>query len=87
MSSESSPISFPTWKEILAFEPVASETKGEYRREILAFLHHCKVKRAPATVMLAKEYLAARETQGATGARLALAVGCVSAEHFCGGAG
>jgi integron integrase len=72
MNPESAPVSFPAWKEVLASATVVPEAKSEYRREILAFLHHCKVRRAPATVMLAKEYLATRERQGASGARVAL---------------
>ena len=65
-------VSFPIWKEALSVASLPTETQMGYRREILAFLHHCKVKRAPATIMLAKEYLAAQERQGANGARPAL---------------
>ena len=72
MSQERVAISFPTWKEALSAAPLAPETRDEYRREILAFLHHCKVERAPATIMLAKGYLVAKERQGANGTRPAL---------------
>jgi integron integrase len=51
---------------------LSAASQAAYRREILAFLHHCKVEHAPATVMLAKEYLAAKERQGANGTRPAL---------------
>lgn len=72
MSSDSAPLSFPHWKEALAAADLAAGDRAEIHREILAFLHLCKVRRAPATVMLAKEYLADRERQGAKAARPAL---------------
>ncbi|MDO8544972.1 MAG: tyrosine-type recombinase/integrase [Opitutaceae bacterium] len=72
MSQDHAAVSFPTWKEALASAPLLPESQAGYRREILAFLHHCKVEHAPATVMLAKQYLAAKERQGAIGARPAL---------------
>ena len=66
VSPESVPISFPAWKEALASASIAPADRGEYQREILAFLHFCKVRRAPATVILVREYLAERERQGAS---------------------
>jgi integron integrase len=72
MNHETQPVSFPTWKATLRSERFPVATRAEHEREILGFLHRCKVRRAPATVMLAKEYLAERERQGANGARLAL---------------
>lgn len=72
VDSENAPISFPTWKEALAASLLSAEEQSAHRREILAFLHHCKVNHAPASIMLAKHYLAGREKQGATAARPAL---------------
>lgn len=56
----------------MAAAPLTMETKDAYRRDILAFLHHCKVSCAPATIMLAKSYLEVRERQGVSRARMAL---------------
>jgi hypothetical protein len=67
--NEREPLSFPDWREALATVALSPAEREAYRREILAFLHLCKVRRAPATVMLAKEYLADRERQGAMEAR------------------
>lgn len=72
MSSDRDAVSFPTWKAALSVAPLPAESQAGYRREILAFLHHCKVGHAPATVMFAKQYLAEKERQGANGARPAL---------------
>jgi integrase len=65
-------VSFPTWKSALASAALSAASQAAYRREILAFLHHCKIEHAPATVMLAKEYLAKKERRGANGTRPAL---------------
>jgi hypothetical protein len=67
--NEREPLSFPDWREALATVALSPAEREAYRRKILAFLHLCKVRRAPATVMLAKEYLADRERQGAMEAR------------------
>ncbi len=72
MGSENEAVSFPTWSVALSAASLPPATLAAYRRELLAFLHHCKVEHAPATIMLAKEYLAARERQGAKDARPAL---------------
>ncbi|MBK8477681.1 MAG: hypothetical protein IPL39_15680 [Opitutaceae bacterium] len=58
---------FPNWTAALAaaLEPAAKE---RYRREILAFLHHCKIHHAGASIILAKAYLSVAETQGRSGA-------------------
>lgn len=72
VKDERSPVSFPAWKEALSAAPLTMETKDAYRRDILAFLHHCKVSCAPATIMLAKSYLEVRERQGVSRARMAL---------------
>jgi len=72
MGSENAAVSFPTWKSALSAASLPPATQAAYRREVLAFLHHCKVEHAPATIILAKEYLTARERQGAKDARPAL---------------
>lgn len=72
VSSECTPIRFPAWKEALAAEPLPEAVRASYRRGILAFLHHCKVRRASATAMLAKEYLVGTKTQDANEIREAL---------------
>ena len=43
--------------------------QAEYRREIFGFLHLCKVRRVPATIMLVKDYLAECARQGPNAAR------------------
>ena len=64
VKNERTPISFPAWKEVLSAASMPQETKDAYRRDILAFLHHCKVRHAPATIMLTKRYLEELERQG-----------------------
>lgn len=72
MPQETEAVSFPTWKAALRSEGFPGETRAAHEREIFGFLHRCKVRKAPATVMLAKAYLSVRETQGANRTRLAL---------------
>jgi hypothetical protein len=56
------PVRFPNWKE--ALERVVTHTEREaYPRSIVGFLSHCKKVRCPATLMLAKVYIEAREKQ------------------------
>lgn len=52
------PIRFPDWKAALARAPLAPAQAEQHRRAILAFLHHCKVSRSPASVELIRRYLA-----------------------------
>ncbi|MBK8475186.1 MAG: hypothetical protein IPL39_02440 [Opitutaceae bacterium] len=54
---------FPDWIAALeaALEPAAKEG---YRREIPAFLHHCKIHHAGASIILVNAYLPVAETQG-----------------------
>jgi len=54
---------FSNWEEELAKVSAGREYVA-YSQAILGFLHHCKVSRAPATIMLAKEYIERREKQG-----------------------
>lgn len=72
---ETQAASFPPWKAELANTGWPAAKHAEYRREILGILHRCKVGRAPATIMLAKEYMASREREGANGARVPLLAG------------
>jgi len=66
------PVSFPGWKGALAQTDLSPGTKAAYAREIINFLHHCKVSHAAATVDLAKQYLSVREKQSTGPARDAL---------------
>lgn len=59
---EDRPISFPEWKTALMRAGLAIHEREVFRREILTFLRHCKVRRAPATIAGAREYLADRES-------------------------
>jgi hypothetical protein len=73
MSLKTEAVSFPGGgKSALASPGWPEAQHAEYRREILALLHRCKVRRAPATIMLAKGYLAERARQGPNSARLPL---------------
>lgn len=65
-------VNFPNWKGALAAEPFAPEHKQALAQEIFAFLHHCKVQHAGASIILIQQYLAVAEGQGRTRAREAL---------------
>ena len=58
-AAERRAISFPNWKQMLAETRLNPAQRMAFIREILAFLHHCKAQRAPATIALARTYLAA----------------------------
>ncbi|MBK8478650.1 MAG: hypothetical protein IPL39_20920 [Opitutaceae bacterium] len=58
------PLSLPNWKEAFLGSSLASAVTARYRREILAFLHHCKIHHAGASIILTKAYLTVAETQG-----------------------
>jgi len=64
-------ISFPDGKEVLSVAPLQGDEGGLPAGDPVVS-DHCKVRRAPATVMLVKEYLPGRERQGAKEARVAL---------------
>lgn len=66
------PVSFPDWKTVLAKAALSEAAKAEWAREIIAFLRHCKARRAAATTEVAKGYLAERESRGPGRAREAL---------------
>ena len=65
-------ISFRNWKQELAKEPFNRQLSAAYEMEIIAFLRHCKTHHAPATVELAKQYLAQAEARSAGPMRDAL---------------
>ena len=69
---ENQPLSFPVWKAALPQAAIPAGQRGAFQRGILAFLHHCPIRRAPATILKAKEYLAASRRQGPNGPREAL---------------
>lgn len=66
------PISFPNWKQTLAESDLNQDRQTVFRREIISFLRHCKVKHAPASVELIRQWLALKEKQSDGPAHLAL---------------
>lgn len=58
---DNQPLSFPDWKQSLAAAGLPAEKVQAYQREIITFLKHCKTHRAPATVLLAKQYVEKQE--------------------------
>lgn len=69
---QNQPVSFPEWKKTLANAEFSDSERGAYEREIITFLKHCKTLRAPATVILAKQYVEHRERTRTGPVRLAL---------------
>lgn len=65
-------VSFPDWKAVLIQEGFSWKIRNEYRRAILGFLHLCKVRKAAASVGLAREYLGGLPVHEVRGAREAL---------------
>ena len=59
------PVSFPGWKEALGRAALAPEVRERYRRAILSLLKRCKDRRAPVSVALIREHLAASNDPGA----------------------
>jgi hypothetical protein len=70
--SERAPISFPSWKAVLASAELPGAQKAEFIREIVTFLRFCKSRHTPVSVMRAKLYLEDVERQGPSRAREAL---------------
>ena len=66
------PISFPNWKQAFAESELDPNRQTAFAREIISFLRHCKLKHAPATVELIRQWLAFREKQSDGPAHLAL---------------
>ncbi|MDI1250525.1 MAG: hypothetical protein PSV13_16815 [Lacunisphaera sp.] len=58
---DNQPVSFPDWKQALATAGLSAGAEAAYGREIITFLKHCKTLHAPATVMLAKQYVEKQE--------------------------
>jgi integron integrase len=58
------PVWFPGWPEALAAAPLPVADKKAHHGAILGFLRHCKSLRCPATITVAKNYLAALARQG-----------------------
>lgn len=66
------PVSFPSWKEALAASGLPGDVRVSHQRAVIAFLRHCRNVHAPATIMLAKQYVETPSRQGSTGVREAL---------------
>lgn len=66
------PVSFPGWKQELARADLSPVRREAFRREILTYLHHCKVTHLPASAESMKQYLEQRERQSTGPAREAL---------------
>jgi integron integrase len=58
---DNTPVSFPDWKQALAKAGLSAAGESAYQREIITFLKHCKTQQAPATVLLAKQYVEKQE--------------------------
>lgn len=65
-------ISFRDWSPQLSRSGLPESRQAAFRREIIAFLAHCKASHAPATIALARAYLAEREAAGSGEMRPAL---------------
>jgi integron integrase len=50
---------FPTWRDTLQRAALAPEVRESFRREIIRFLHFCRQAHAPATTVLARQFLEA----------------------------
>jgi integron integrase len=51
------PLSFPEWATALDAAPLAPGVRENHRREIIRFFRFCKTAHAPATVILARQFL------------------------------
>src|SRR5689334_14458263 len=49
---------FPGWRDALAAADLNSTEKIHYAREIVSFLHYCRVSHTAATVAVVRQYLA-----------------------------
>src|SRR5512133_42614 len=59
--NDSAPVSFAPWSDKLESSPLPDALRTAFRREIMAFLHHCKTREIVATAALAKSYLTDRD--------------------------
>jgi hypothetical protein len=63
---DNQPVSFPNWKQALALAKLSPTVKASHAREIITFLHHCKVTHSPVSVVLIRQWLDRREPQSPT---------------------
>lgn len=63
MGDERAPVTFRAREEALADQPWAPEIKAQTARDIIGFLRRCKVLHSPASIAVAKGYIAEREGQ------------------------
>jgi hypothetical protein len=70
--AQKKPISFQRWQQALATSGESLSRQRIFREEIMGFLRQCKQRHSPASVELAKQYLAAWPTQDGNEARDAL---------------
>lgn len=54
-------ISFPNWNDVLIQQRLPKVEEANFEQVIISFLHFCKTEHAPASVELAKRYLAQRQ--------------------------
>ncbi|MBL9209855.1 MAG: integron integrase [Opitutaceae bacterium] len=57
---------FPDWSDALAASGLSPWTQSNHGREVVRFFRYCRNQRAPATVALARHYLAAEAPQSST---------------------
>lgn len=69
---DNQPVSFPEWKQALTQAGLSSAGEAAYVREIITFLKHCKAQHAPATILLAKQYVEKQERLRTGPVRVAL---------------
>jgi len=69
---ESRPVSFPDWKTALSTAGLSEGRRHEYERAIITFLHRCKQLHCPASIAMAKSYLAGLPGQAENVSRGAL---------------
>ena len=60
------PVSFSEWSTVLAGEALDPATQERYRRAVVGYLHHLKVRRERASLASAKAYVEHGEAQGVT---------------------
>ena len=70
--AQKKPISFREWQQALAASGESPSRQRIFREEIMGFLRQCELWHSPASVELAKQYLAARPTQDGNDVRDAL---------------
>ena len=61
--AQKKPISFNGWQQALAASGESPSRQRIFREEIMGFLRRCEEWHSPASVELAKQYLAARPMQ------------------------